>query len=139
MAKGKKQNPPKALGLPDACNVVDCSSGKQQFWRFSKGKNQMKLVAVRDTVIDQPIQAKYVERDASQMWRPHCQNDAWIPAQKVYFRVLHLPCSEKELPGMVELQLDKISPLPLSQAVWTFEAVPVYRPDREQKTVVVMG
>ena len=138
MVEGKKQNPPKALGLPDACNVVDCSSGKQQFWRFSKGKNQMKLVAVRDTVIDQPIQAKYVERDASQMWRPHCQNDAWIPAQKVYFRVLHLPCSEKELPGMVELQLDKISPLPLSQAVWTFEVVPVYRPDREQKTVVVM-
>jgi len=138
MAKGKKQNPPKALGLPDACNVVDCSTGRQQFWRFSKGKNRMKLIDVRDTVVDEPVQAKHLDRDTSQMWRPHCQNDAWIPAQKVYFRVLHLPCSEKELAGMVELQLDKISPLPLSQAVWTFEMVPDHRPDRDQKTVVVM-
>ena len=139
MAKDKKQKSPKALGLPSACNVVDCSSGKQQFWRFNKGKNQMKLVDVRETALDEPIQAKHLERDTSQMWNAHCQNDAWIPAQKVYFRVVQLPqCSEKELPGMVELQVDKISPLPLSQAVWTFELVPVYRPDRDQQTVVVM-
>jgi len=139
MAKGGQRNRPKALGLPDACNVVDCSAGRQQFWRFSKGKNQMKMVDVRDTVIDQPMQAKHLDRDASQMWRPHCQNDAWIPVQEVYFRVLHLPpCPEKELSGMVELELDKISPLPLNQAVWTFELVPVYQPDRDKQTVVVM-
>ena len=129
----------KRLPLPTACNVVDCSTGRQQFWRFSKGKNQMKLVDVRDTAIDQPVQAKHLERDASQMWRPHCQNDAWIPAHQVYFRVVHLPpCPEKELLGMVGSQLDKISPLPLSQAVWTYEVVPIYRADRGQQTVVVM-
>lgn len=140
MSKGEKQNPiEKQYGLPNNCNVVDCSSGKQQFWSFSKKKNGMKLVDVRDTAIDQPVQAKYLERDASQMWRPHCQNDAWIPAHKVYFRVLHLPpCPDKDLPGMVESQLDKISPLPLVQAVWTFEIVPSYRTDRAQRTVVVM-
>ena len=129
----------KPLPLPSACNLVDCSTGRQQFWRFSKGGNQMKLVDVRDTAIDQPVQAKHLARDTSQMWRPHCQNDAWIPAENVYFRVVHLPhCSDKELPGMVELQLEKISPLPLSQAVWTFEIVPIYRPDRNQRTVLVM-
>ena len=31
----------KPLALPDDCNVVDCSSGKQQFWRFAKGKTQI--------------------------------------------------------------------------------------------------
>ncbi|SVE45095.1 uncharacterized protein METZ01_LOCUS497949, partial [marine metagenome] len=67
--------------MPDSCNVVDCSTGKQQFWRFNKGKNQMKLVDVRETVPDEPIQAKYLERDASQMWSAHCQNDAWLPAE----------------------------------------------------------
>ena len=140
MSKGKKQNPSsKPLGLPDACNVVDCSTGKQQFWRFSKSKGRMKLVDVRDTAMDQPVQAKHMDRDASQMWRPHCQNDAWIPSHQVYFRVVHLPkCSEKELPGMVGLQLEKISPLPLIKAVWTFEVVPIYRSERDQQTVVVM-
>ena len=42
--------------------------------------------------------------------------------EQVFFRVLQLPlCSEAELRGMVELQLDKISPLPLA-AVWTLNA-----------------
>ena len=99
----------------------------------------MKLVDVRDTLVDEPVPAKHLDRDTSQMWRPHCQNDAWLPAEQVFFRVLQLPlCSEAELRGMVELQLDKISPLPLAQAVWTFERVPVHRPDRAQQTVVVM-
>ena len=137
--KGNAVSSPKPLSLPDSCNVVDCSSGKQQFWRFNKGKNQMKLVDVRETAPDEPIQAKHLERDASQLWSAHCQNDAWLPAEIVFFHVLQLPlCDPRELPGMVELQLDKISPLPMGQAVWTYEVTPVYRTDREQQTVVVM-
>jgi hypothetical protein len=130
---------PKPLALPNDCNVLDCSTGKQQFWRFAKGKNQMKLVHVRETEADEPIQAKHLERDASQMWRPHCQNDAWLPSEKVFFRVLQLPnCDPRELPPMVEMQLERISPIPLGSAVWTFEVVPVFRADRAQQTVVVM-
>jgi hypothetical protein len=128
-----------AEALPAACNVVDCSSGRQQFWRFSNSKNQMKLVDVRESESAEQIPIKHLDRDASQMWRPHCQNDAWLPADKVFFRVLHLPrCDARELPGMVELQLEKISPLPLGRAVWSFEVVPMHRADREQQTVVVM-
>ena len=74
---GKKSKP---LALPDDCNVIDCSTGRQQFWRFAKGKSQMKLVHVRETELDEPIQAKHLERDTSQMWQPHCQNDAWLPS-----------------------------------------------------------
>ncbi|MBT6451090.1 MAG: hypothetical protein HOK62_10290, partial [Verrucomicrobiales bacterium] len=128
-----------AEALPAACNVVDCSSGRQQFWRFTGSKNQMKLVDVRETESGEKIPGKHLDRDASQMWRAHCQNDAWLPADKVFFRVLHLPlCNARELPAMVEMQLEKVSPLPLGRAVWSFEVVPVHRADREQQTVVVM-
>ena len=128
-----------AEALPAACNVVDCSSGRQQFWRFTGSKNQMKLVDVRETESGEKIPEKHLDRDASQMWRAHCQNDAWLPADKVFFRVLHLPlCNARELPDMVEMQLEKVSPLPLGRAVWSFEVVPVHRADREQQTVVVM-
>jgi len=133
---GKSSKP---LALPDDCNVVDCSSGRQQFWRFAKGKSAMKLVYVRETEADEPVQAKHLERDTSQMWRPHCQNDAWLPSEKVYFRVLQLPqCEPRELPAMVEMQLERISPIPMGMAVWTYEVVPVFREDRAQQTVVVM-
>jgi len=128
-----------AEALPAACNVVDCSSGRQQFWRFTGSKNQMKLVDVRETESGEKIPGKHLDRDASQMWRAHCQNDAWLPADKVFFRVLHLPlCNAREVPSMVEMQLEKVSPLPLGRAVWSFEVVPVHRADREQQTVVVM-
>ena len=144
MADSKDKPKPKskaqpAEALPAACNVVDCSSGRQQFWRFIGGKNQMKLVDVRETESGEKVSDKHLDRDASQMWRAHCQNDAWLPADKVFFRVLHLPlCNARELPGMVEMQLEKVSPLPLGRAVWSFEVVPVHRADREQQTVVVM-
>ncbi len=121
------------------CNVVDCSSGKQRFWRFAGGKNQMKLVDVRETDLGEQFPAKHLDRDASQMWRAHCQNDAWLPAEKVFFRVMQLPlCEAHELPGMVELQLEKISPMPLSQVVWSYEVAPSHRADRDQQTIVVM-
>ncbi len=136
-----KSKPSKSAAepLPAACNVVDCSTGQQRFWRFAGGKHQMKLVDVRETGLEEKIPEKHLDRDASQMWRAHCQNDAWLPVDKVYFRVLQLPmCDARELPGMVELQLEKISPLALGQAVWSFEVVPAHRPGREQQTVVVM-
>jgi hypothetical protein len=141
-SKGKpkpKSKPQPVEVLPAACNVVDFSSGRQQFWRFIGGKNQMKLVDVRETESGEKVSDKHLDRDASQMWRAHCQNDAWLPADKVFFRVLHLPlCDARELPSMVEMQLEKVSPLPLGRAVWSFEVVPVHRVDREQQTVVVM-
>ena len=130
---------PNTVPLPEDCNVVDCSSGQQQFWRFTKGKQHLKLVHVSETEADAPINANFLKRDASQMWNAHCQNDAWMSPEHVFFRVLHLPLSNPgEVRGMVELQLESLSPLPLRDAVWTFEVAPVFHGDRTEQTVVVM-
>ena len=48
MATEPTSKPLKPPALPDTCNVIDCSTGRQQFWRFAKGKRRMKLVDVRD-------------------------------------------------------------------------------------------
>ena len=110
----------------NACNVLDCTRDHQQFWRFTPSGRSVKLVEVYDDPDPHAlIPIQHTRRDASQMWDPHCQNDAWLPMEKVFFRVLQLPmCDPDELEGMVELQLEKISPLPVSQVVWTFETVP---------------
>ena len=90
------------------------------------------------TLVDEPVPAKHLDRDTSQMWRPHCQNDAWLPAEQVFFRVLQLPlCSEVELRAWWSC-----SSIKFLRCHWrrrlTFERVPVHRPDRAQQTVVVM-
>ncbi|MDP7050448.1 MAG: hypothetical protein QF600_00835, partial [Verrucomicrobiota bacterium] len=124
----------------NACNVIDCTRDHQQFWRFTPSGRSVKLVEVYDDPDPHAlISSQHTRRDASQMWDPHCQNDAWLPMEKVFFRVLQLPiCDPEELEGMVELQLEKISPLPVSQIVWTFETIPPVTGTAPDHQVVVV-
>ena len=124
----------------NACNVIDCTRDHQQFWRFTPSGRSVKLVEVYDDPDPHAlISSQHTRRDASQMWDPHCQNDAWLPMEKVFFRVLQLPiCDLEELEGMVELQLEKISPLPVSQIVWTFETIPPVTGTAPDHQVVVV-
>ena len=127
--------------LPSACNVIDCTRDHQQFWRFTGGRS-MKLVDVRDTELDEPVPQKYTRRDTSQMWQPHCQNDAWLPMDQVFLKVIQLPeCEPEELHDMVELQLEKNSPIPVSQASWTFDVAPNVgeRNDGRQTVVLIVA
>jgi hypothetical protein len=128
--------------LLNTCNVLDGTRGHQQFWRFAASGRGMKLVEVLDNPDPQAVvPGKFTRRDSSQMWDPHCQNDAWLPMEKVFFRVLRLPlCEPEELAGMVELQLEKISPLAVSQIVWTFETLPPppgVTPDQQVVVVIL--
>ena len=53
------------------------------------------------------------------MWQPRL-NVAWLPPENVFLRVIELPRSNfEETLAMVELQLEKLSPLPVAQIVWT--------------------
>ena len=122
-----------------ACNVVDCTKDHQQFWRFASSGRSMKLVEVRDTDLDVPVPRQFVSRDLSQMWKPHCQNDAWLPMEEVYFHVLQMPeCEPAELLEMVEVQIERISPHPVAQVVWTYEVAPSFGVDTGQQTVVAI-
>ncbi|MBR91152.1 MAG: hypothetical protein CMO66_07835 [Verrucomicrobiales bacterium] len=127
----------------NTCNVIDCTRDHQQFWRFTPGGRGMKLAEVRDDPdLMAEVPTQFTRRDTSQMWDPHCQNDAWLPMEKVFFRVLRLPaCEPEELPDMVELQLEKISPLPVAQVVWTFEVVspPPGTAQGQQVVVVILA
>jgi len=76
----------------------------------------------------------------SKSWRNLWQrklNVAWLPANQVFLRVLQLPAGDpKELPAMVEFQLEKLSPMPVAQVVWTFETLP--SPPGQSQTVIVI-
>jgi len=47
-------------------------------------------------------------------------NVAWLPSETVFLRMVELPAANaEETFSMVELQLEKLSPIPVTQIVWT--------------------
>ena len=73
-------------------------------------------------------------------WRSLFQrklNVAWLPAEHVFLRVAQFPLSDfKETLSMVELQLEKLSPIPVAQIVWSIDVLP--HPSGNMQTVIVL-
>jgi hypothetical protein len=71
-----------------------------------------------------PLPVKIVEKDWHELYQPKL-NIAWLPADQVFLRVVQLPAVDRqELLSMLEFQLEKISPLPVAQIVWSVEVMP---------------
>ncbi|HEY1171547.1 MAG TPA: hypothetical protein VGH19_09275 [Verrucomicrobiae bacterium] len=113
------------MGRANYCNVL--SSGEQtrrEVWHFTRNGNRCVPAGQKALGPMEAPPANWVAKGWSQLWNPSL-NVAWLPDDKVFLRVLHLPpCEESEVPAMVEFQLEKLSPLPLAQIVWTVEHVP---------------
>ena len=72
----------------------------------------------------EPLPEKLVAKSWQSLFQPRL-NIAWLSAEKVFLRVVQLPKADSvETQSMVELQLEKISPLPTAQIVWSFEVFP---------------
>ena len=118
------------------CNVLARVGENRVLWQFGRDGNQAKLLAERVVSPAQAATARLGVKTVSALWQPRL-NVAWLPADQVFLRVINLPVGDPaELPGMVELQLEKLSPLPLAQVVWTFQPLPPV--DGRTQTVIVL-
>ena len=118
------------------CNVLARAGENRVLWQFGRDGTQAKLLTERVVSPAQAATARLGTKTVSALWQPRL-NVAWLPADQVFLRVIALPVSDPaELPGMVELQLEKLSPLPLAQVVWTFEPLPAV--DGQTQTVIVL-
>ncbi|MFN7141720.1 MAG: hypothetical protein ACK4UN_20555, partial [Limisphaerales bacterium] len=81
---------------------------------------------------------KLVAKNLRSIWQPRL-NIAWLPSDKVFLRVLQLPVADfAETLAMVELQLEKLSPLPLGQIVWTIEVLPKRAGELQSVIVIIV-
>ena len=80
-----------------------------------------------------------ISNDWQTLYNPRL-NVAWLPADKVFLRVIQLPPADNldETVSMLELQLEKLSPLPVPQIVWTFDLLPK-SPGGLQTAIVVVA
>lgn len=121
-----------------SCNVLSLGADSRHLWQFNTGGGKVSLAKELDGQPGQPIPSAGVRKDWRDLVQPKV-NIAWLPAEHVFLRVAHLPAADaNELRSMLELQLEKFSPLPLAQVVWSFEALPKTT-DNLQSVIVVFA
>src|SRR3954462_5277574 len=120
-----------------SCNVLHSGSGTKTLWQFATGSGKYSLQREEAKLPDEPLPLKTVDKDWQTLFQPKL-NIAWLPQDQVFLRVVQLPRSEDpaETRSMVDLQLEKISPMPVPHIVWGYEMMP--QPVAEMQTVIVI-
>lgn len=122
-------------------NVLQTTPGLSRLWRLNASGEEFAFDQEQSCLPSEPLNGAWIAKDFRSTFR-HKLNLAWLPPDKAFLRVLHLPASEpSELIPMVEFQLEKLSPLPVAQIVWSVELLPrpAGKPDAMQTVVVVIA
>ncbi len=115
------------------CNVLHSGRGLQHLWQFNAASKKLNLQREESSA---QVPEKLVAKDWQHLLQPRL-NVAWLQPDHVFLRVVQLPRSDlPETRSMVDLQLEKLSPLPVMQVVWSFEVLS--SPDPQMQTVVVI-
>ncbi len=101
------------------CNILQLAPDASRLWQFDAKGSGFALSREQQTAIDELVPSRLVAKSWNSLWQPRL-NVAWLPPENVFLRVVELPRSSfEETFAMVELQLEKLSPIPVAQIVWT--------------------
>ncbi|MBI1842033.1 MAG: hypothetical protein HYR88_14430 [Verrucomicrobia bacterium] len=121
-----------------ACNVLAHGPLGPRLWQIAVSGDKFALARPTALEAGAALQPKLVAKDWNEVVRPRL-NILWLPPSHVFVRVVQLPKAEdfSETLSMIEFQLEKLSPLPVAQILWTFELVPA-RGLSETQTVLLV-
>ncbi len=107
-----------------SCNVLQVRAAAQQLWQFDTRNGEFVLNREQAGPLGQRLPANLVTKTWRSLWQ-HKLNVAWLPPENVFLRVAQFPHSSfEETLAMVELQLEKLSPIPVTQVVWSIQVLP---------------
>jgi hypothetical protein len=119
-----------------SCNILQTASDANRLWQFDAKSGA--LIRESGSAAGQPLPARHVAKSWQTLWQPKL-NLAWLPPDHVFLRVVELPKSSVgETLSMVELQLEKLSPLPVTQIVWTLQVLVQSSAENLQTVIVVI-
>ena len=108
----------------NTCNILDALAGNHRLWHFDAKGDGYTLDREYPTKPGDAIPGRLTAKSWSSLWRKKL-NVAWLPPENVFLKVIELPSSTfDETLSMVELQLEKLSPIPVTQIVWTLHTLP---------------
>jgi hypothetical protein len=124
-----------------SANVIQSNAGGRRLWHLAAVGDNFNVVDESTLLLNEPCPPEEVGKDWQTLFRKKL-NVAWLPPDRVFFRVVHLPSSDPvEVASMVELQLEKVSPLPVTQIVWSMFLVPRAddKPETMQTVIVIIA
>ena len=123
----------------NSANVLQLAGDQKRIWQFNIRSDGPSLSREESKLPSESLPSKLVSKDWQTLYQPKL-NVAWLPADKAFLRVLQLPPADniEETTSMIDLQMEKISPLPVTQIVWTFELLP-QRAGQAQTAIVVIA
>lgn len=111
-----------------SCNILNAAPTSRQLWQFNATKFNLLREETRGS--GEVLSEKLVAKDWQSLFQPKL-NIAWFSADKAFVRVVQLPKADAaETRSMVELQLEKLSPLPVTQIIWSYEVFPYIKQDK---------
>jgi hypothetical protein len=103
----------------NSCNILHVAPDAKRLWQFDAKGGGFVLGREQRVPHAEPLPPKFVAKNWASLWQPKL-NVAWLPAESVFLRVVELPAANAdETFSMVEFQLEKLSPIPVTQIVWT--------------------
>lgn len=109
-----------------SCNVLDVGADTRRLWQFDGQK--FALSREQTARNGEQLPPNLIAKSWGTLFQ-HKLNVAWLPAENVFLRVAQFPVSNpEETRSMVELQLEKLSPIPVTQALWTMHILPQTTP-----------
>jgi hypothetical protein len=119
-----------------SCNVLQFGAEARHLWQFGARGRGFVLNREQTSLAGEPLPARVIAKDWRNLWQRKL-NIAWLPPEQVFVRVAQLPLSDfNETLAMVELQLEKLSPIPVTQIVWSIQVLP--HAEANLQTVIVM-
>jgi hypothetical protein len=115
-------------------NILHLSPDTHRLWQFDGKGGLSRELRLSVSAL---LPANLVAKSWTSLWQPKL-NVAWLPAETIFLRVIELPKSAfEETVSMVELQLEKLSPMPVAQIVWTIHVLPQATGDLQTVVVVI--
>jgi hypothetical protein len=102
-----------------SCNVFQLGPERHQVWHFDPRGKKYAPRGSQMLAASQPMPARIAGKPWQTLLQPRV-NVAWLPPEQVFLRIVQVPqCTREEMRAMIELQLEKLSPIPVAQTVWT--------------------
>ena len=124
-----------------SCNVLEVGAESRRVWQFDARNERFSLNREETARNGQQLPQNIIGKSWGTLFQSKL-NVAWLPPENVFLRVAQFPMSSPdETRSMVELQLEKLSPIPVTQALWTMHVLPQTAPQpgsENLQTIVVI-
>jgi len=121
------------------CNVLHVGPVTRQVWQFDARNGKFPLNREQASRAGEPLPVRLIAKDWRSLFRPKL-NVVWLPPEHVFLRVAQFPQSNlEETRAMVELQLEKLSPIPVTQALWTTHILPHAAGNMQTVVVIIVA